>query len=145
MLPHLRALGGRKCCFDCTRVSLCGELRSPAAFCGATRHLNQESTHSQLRTMDALIATARWYGLGFQREGHHALRVHTRESGYTRAQVLAALHSIAESVGCALVVLPVPAAQAGELHVAVQVVGNEGGGLCVNALPTRPPQCQALR
>lgn len=91
--------------------------------------------------MDALIATARWYGLGFQREGRHALRVHTHGSGYTRAQLLAALHSIAESVGCALVVLPVPAAhaQVGVLHVAVQVVGNEGDGLCVHALPTRPP------
>jgi len=50
--------------------------------------------------------------------------VHTRGSGYTRAQVLAALQSIAESIGYTLLVLPLPAATAGELlllHVAVEL------------------------
>lgn len=42
-------------------------------------------------------------------------RVHARGSGYTRAQVQAALQSIAESIGCTLRVLPLPAAATGEL------------------------------
>lgn len=65
--------------------------------------------------MDTLVAWLTLYGLAVRPEGQHTLRIRTR--GYTRAEVLAALHSVAESIGCVLVVLP---HRPGELRVAVQ-------------------------